>query len=295
MGSKMQTSIKFCDGSFVTVSCEKVLANNMRTCHSHGVWELYFLAEGERYLYVDGRFYRLRAGDAFLAAPGVMHRTLDEGGYTKFVAMLPKSLIPASFFEPFKIVRTGREEYTAVLSEIADLERDPTDTRCLYTVMKLLFSVMTLPWYGEAAVESPAIGRIGAILDYLETHFTEKISLTSLAERFYISEYYLCRLFKEYMGRSFTEYVSYLRVERAKILLLDGIPASRVWRMSGFGSESSFNRVFKECVGVSAREWKNRDKENYGAQDVVSNAPFLFLWKLPIGVGNSVKTVVAKA
>ena len=259
MGSKMQTSIKFCDGSLVTLSYEKVWANNMRTCHSHGVWELYFLAEGERYLYVDGGFYKLRAGDVFLAAPGVMHRTLDEGGYTKFVAMLPKSLIPASFSESFKIVRMGREEHTSLLSEIADTARCVSETKSLSFVMRLLFSVMNLPWYGEAAVESPAIGRIGEILDYLETSFTEKISLTSLAERFYISEYYLCRLFKEYTGRTFNEYINALRTDRAKLLLSDGISVGRVWRMSGFGSESSFNRVFKERVGVSAREWKNKN------------------------------------
>ena len=254
----MQTSIKFYDGSLVTLSYEKVLANNMRTCHSHGVWELYFLAEGERYLYVDGSFYKLCAGDVFLAAPGVMHRTLDEGGYTKFVAMLPKTLIPASFSESFKIVRMGREEHFARASEIADLERGATDAELLSLVARLLLSVMTLPWYGEAAAESPAIGRIGEILDYLETNFTEKISLTSLAERFYISEYYLCRLFKEYTGRTFNEYINTLRTDRAKLLLSDGIPVSRVWRMSGFGSESSFNRVFKERVGLSAREWKNK-------------------------------------
>ena len=255
----MRSSINFCDGSTVILSFEKVLANNMRTCHSHNAYELYFLVEGERYLYVDGSFYKLSAGDAFIAAPGVMHRTLDEGGgYSKFVAMLPKSLVPSSFTDSVKIVKVGEADAEALASDILLASGETDDARRLFTVTRLLSLVLSLPSCAERTVESPVIGRVGVILDYIESHFTEKISLTSLAERFYISEYYLCRLFKEYTGRTFNDYVNSLRVERAKLLLSEGVSVGRVWRRSGFGSESSFTRVFRERCGVCAREWKNK-------------------------------------
>ena len=253
----MYRKIELCDGGEITISHNRVMANNMRTCHSHSSYEVYFLTEGDRYLYAEGKFYMLRPGDIFIISPGVMHRTLDEGGgYSKFVVMLPKSHIPASFSESVRIVRPSDGAINLLLDDITTAERDGTDAIWLLAVTRLVASAVSLPQYGEPALESPAIGRMGAILDYLESHFTDRISLASLAERFYISEYYLCRLFKEYTGRTLNEYLAALRVDRAKLLLSGGMPVRGVWKASGFGSESSFTRTFRERAGCCAREWK---------------------------------------
>lgn len=256
----METKIELSDGEEIKINSESVMANNMKLCHSHSHYELYFLTEGERYLYAENRFYLLRRGDIFLIPPGVMHRTLDSGGsgYSKFVAMLPKSVVPKYSAPDFRIVRPN-DKLSAELFEKAESVRYGNGDGFL-AVMHLLSTALSLPMYAEEAVSSPTIGRVGEILNYLDEHFTEKISLASLSERFYISEYYLCRLFKEYTGRTLNEYVAHLRVERAKLLLSDGVSVSRVWRMSGFGSESSFTRVFRERVGCSAREWKNKKR-----------------------------------
>lgn len=253
----MNVRIELSDGAEIKVCAERVMANNMKFCHSHAHYELYFLTEGERYLYAENRFYVMRLGDVFLMPPGIMHRTLDSGGgYSKFVAMLPKSVVPKCPAADFRIVRPSGKLLEELLAAAESVKCGDGD--CFLTVMRLLSTVQKLPMYAEEALSSPTIGRVGEILNYLDNHFTEKISLVSLSERFYISEYYLCRLFKEYTGRTFNEYLAGLRVERAKLLLMEGIPVSRVWRDSGFGSESSFTRVFREKTGCSAREWKNK-------------------------------------
>ena len=254
----MEAKIELSDGSEIKINSERVRANNMKLCHSHSLYELYFLTEGERYLYAENRFYLLRRGDIFLMPPGVMHRTLDAGGggYSKFVVMLPRSLVPKCSGQPYRIVRPSGG-YSEELFSLAKKAEETGEAGRFAAVMKLLSASVELPMCSEEAVSSPAIGRVGEILGYLDEHYTERVSLTSLSERFFISEYYLCRLFKEYTGRTLNEYVSHLRVERAKLLLSGGVAVSRVWRMSGFGSESSFTRVFREKVGCSAREWKS--------------------------------------
>ena len=256
----MEEKLELFDGSEIKITTERVRANNMKLCHSHSSYELYFLTEGERYLYVENRFYLLRRGDIFLIPPGVMHRTLDAGGggYSKFVVMLPRSVVPRYSGQQHRIVRPSHECAEELFSLAGKVEKTKAVGR-FFAVMKLLSAAIELPMYSEEAVSSPAIGRVGEILNYLDGHFTERVNLTSLSERFFISEYYLCRLFKEYTGRTLNEYVSQLRVERAKLLLDGGEAVSRVWRMSGFGSESSFTRVFREKVGCSAREWKKRN------------------------------------
>lgn len=255
----MNAKIELADGNEIHINAESVKANNMKLCHSHSCYELYFLTEGERYLYAENRFYKMRRGDISLMPPGIMHRTLDseKSDYSKFVVMLPKSLIPKSSASEFRVVRPS-DDFAEELFRTVKSVSGTSEVDDYAAILKLLDAVLTLPIYNEETVSSPAIGRVGEILNYLDDHFTEKITLTSLSERFYISEFYLCRLFKEYTGRTLNEYISHLRVERAKLLLSDGVPVSRVSRMAGFGSESSFNRIFRENVGCSAREWKSK-------------------------------------
>ena len=255
----MDAKIGLADGDEIRINAESVKANNMKLCHSHSCYELYFLTEGERYLYAENRFYKMRRGDISLMPPGIMHRTLDseKSDYSKFVVMLPKSLIPKYSASEFRIVRPS-DDFSAELLRCVRSVSAANVIDSYSAILRLLNAVLTLPIYNEETVSSPVIGRVGEILNYLDEHYTEKITLTSLSERFYISEYYLCRLFKEYTGRTLNEYISHLRVEKAKLLLSDRVSVSRAWKMAGFGSESSFNRIFRERVGCSAREWKHK-------------------------------------
>lgn len=255
----MNSKIWLADGGEIKIIAESVKANNMKLCHSHPCYELYFLADGERYLYVENRFYKMRRGDISLMPPGIMHRTLDseKSDYSKLVVLLPKSMIPKHSASEFRIVRPSDD----LIEELLGTVNSVSGTNVIddySAILKLLNAVLTLPIHNEETVSSPAIGRVREILNYLDEHFTENITLISLSERFYISEYYLCHLFKEYTGRTLNEYISRLRVERAKLLLSDGVSVSRAWQMAGFGSDSSFNRAFRENVGCSAREWKSK-------------------------------------
>ncbi len=255
----MNAKICLADGNEIRINAESVKANNMKLCHSHSCYELYFLTEGERYLYAENRFYKMRQGDISLMPPGIMHRTLDseKSDYSKFVVLLPKSMVPSNSASAFRIVRPSGE-LAEELFKTARSVSGASEVDDYAAVLKLLDAVLTLSIYNEETVSSPAIGKVGEILNYLDEHFTKKITLLALSERFFISEYYLCRLFKEYTGRTVNEYITHLRVERTKLLLSDGVSVSRAWRMAGFGSESSFNRTFREMVGCSAREWKKR-------------------------------------
>lgn len=252
----MDTKICLADGNEIEITAESVKANNMKLCHSHSCYELYFLTEGERYLYVENRFYKMRQGDISLIPPGVMHRTLDseKSDYSKFVVMLPKSMVPSNSSSSFRIVRLSGKPLENMFNAVKPVS-GTSEVNDFVAILKLLETVLTLPIHDET-VSSPTIGRVGEILNYLDEHFTEKITLLALSERFYISEYYLCRLFKEYTGRTINEYIMHLRVERTKHLLSDGVSLNRVWRMVGFGSKSSFNRTFREILGYSAKEWK---------------------------------------
>jgi AraC-like DNA-binding protein len=94
---------------------------------------------------------------------------------------------------------------------------------------------------------------------FIEDHRTEDLSLGQVAKAVHTSVFYFCKLFKKSTGINFTEYVSQVRVERAKELLLD--PHRRVSQVAyeaGFQSLTHFNRMFKHVAGESPTDYRNR-------------------------------------
>ncbi|MEG0511430.1 MAG: response regulator [Clostridia bacterium] len=95
--------------------------------------------------------------------------------------------------------------------------------------------------------------------EYIAAHFTDNLTLETVAKQMYISSGYLSRLFKEKTGTGFKEYIYECRVERAKELLL-GDPSLKTYEiatMSGFRDYKHFSQAFLKSCGVSAREYRN--------------------------------------
>jgi len=94
---------------------------------------------------------------------------------------------------------------------------------------------------------------------YIEEHHTEDISLGEVAKSVHTSLYYFCKIFKKHTGLHFTEYVSRIRLEKAKNLLLNpNLRISEIAYEVGFQSLTHFNRVFKKIVGQSPTEYRGR-------------------------------------
>ncbi|AEJ61594.1 two component transcriptional regulator, AraC family [Spirochaeta thermophila DSM 6578] len=93
---------------------------------------------------------------------------------------------------------------------------------------------------------------------YLRKHFREPLSSGELARRFRMSESYLRKLFREYKGTSFKDYLTSLRIEEAKRLLslTPHLPIKAVAASVGFKDEFYFSRVFRERTGISPTAYR---------------------------------------
>jgi AraC-like DNA-binding protein/ligand-binding sensor protein len=108
----------------------------------------------------------------------------------------------------------------------------------------------------EENVEPPMIARAK---QFIGDHQDEDISLTDVAKSVNASTFYFCKMFKKASGINFTEYLSRVRVEKAKNLLLN--PNARVSEVAynvGFQSLTHFNRVFRKLTGYSPTEYRRR-------------------------------------
>lgn len=94
---------------------------------------------------------------------------------------------------------------------------------------------------------------------YIDQHYGEAISLKDVAASVYLSPAYFSRLFKQHMQENITDYITRVRVEKAKQLLLDG--CYKVYEIServGYRNEKYFFRIFKKYTGQTPFEYGKR-------------------------------------
>ncbi len=104
--------------------------------------------------------------------------------------------------------------------------------------------------------EPPVIRRAK---EYIAQHQSEELSLGQVAKAVNASTFYFCKLFKKYTGLHFTDYVSRVRIEKSKNLLLNpNLRVSEIAYEAGFQSLTHFNRVFKRILGLSPTEYRSQ-------------------------------------
>ena len=106
---------------------------------------------------------------------------------------------------------------------------------------------------GEQREERPIHG----ITRYLQEHLAEEASLSVLAEEFHLSAQYISQLFKNEIGVGFLTYLTNIRMERAKQLLLStSLSIAEVSEQSGYGDYRVFTKVFKKAEGITPSQYR---------------------------------------
>jgi AraC-like DNA-binding protein len=91
--------------------------------------------------------------------------------------------------------------------------------------------------------------------EYLHELFTENVGLETLASAVGLNRFHLLRLFRAEFGLPPHEYLTHLRVARARVLLAEGVPAGRVAMDVGLYDQSQLNRHFKRIVGLTPGQY----------------------------------------
>jgi AraC-like DNA-binding protein len=135
-------------------------------------------------------------------------------------------------------------------------EKLQSQVRLLGVFAELLSIKMNQIAVTESHSEHPVVLRAKGVI---EKHQGEEISLSAVAKAVHVSSFHLCKLFRKSTGLTFTEYVSRIRTEKAKNLLLN--PQLRISEIAyevGFQSLTHFNRIFRKLVGESPTRYRLR-------------------------------------
>lgn len=155
--------------------------------------------------------------------------------------------------------------FTSLLTDIYDLASSSDyirDMRINEKLAVLLTLLMEQSWHPESMMVSRKRVELLEVKSYLDEHYTEKIVLDDLAERFFINKFYMTRIFKETYGTTINNYLISRRITRAKQLLrFTDMTVDEIGNAAGMGDANYFSRMFRKVEGSSPREYRKKWSE----------------------------------
>ncbi|MCI9046448.1 MAG: AraC family transcriptional regulator [Hungatella sp.] len=254
---------------------------NMEFPHFHIFYEMMILLSPKAYHFVEGKRYDMVSNDIILLPPSILHQSVYLPGppSDRIVIgfMLPKQMteqkpgyreILSIFNCATPIFRFHREEQHMIfdrLNEIITLQLSVHNPQVRELMIhnkfiEFLFMLYSLRHRNHYVLNVEDTGireKIYTITNYIHTHYSDDISLSSLADTFYISPYYLSHQFKAVTGYTVVQYIQLTRIKNAQYLLLNSKDKiTRIAEQTGFSSFSQFNRVFRKFCGMSPSDYK---------------------------------------
>ena len=254
--------------------------------HHHDFFEIYFLLSGDVTYLVEGKIIHVMPGDLLLISPRELHQVIirpEMSAYERYVLQIDPQMIRQlsseasdllTGLEParpgagnqFRLRPEDRSRIQDLLDQLyreADSDGYGADLLRSSLLIQLLVTINRLcrqqgPWMDEDSRTSRAVSQV---MDYVNLHYAEPLSLDLLAEKFFVSKYHLSHEFNRQVGTSVYQYIQKKRLLIARQLLAQGKKPSQVYGSCGFTDYTGFYRAFKGEYGVSPREFASEARQ----------------------------------
>lgn len=260
-------------------SVQTAASQSLSLDHCHDSYELLFVMEGTGKYVVEGREYALTARSVMIAKPLEYHYVLIDKDvrYERYIIRFNDSDLIEGANEALSAFLDGENnvrcfcfsgevsdtivsifEHSKIAMALPD-EYSESYKRMILAELIMLFSV-------AKSEDAYTYGfEIGArVIQYLNEHINRDINLDFLSRKFFVSKYYLCRVFKKHNGISIHGYIARKRVMLAKQLIESGESARNAAYKVGYRDYSAFYRAFVKVLGVpplSTRNGQEKDNE----------------------------------
>ncbi len=254
--------------------------------HAHDSTEIMYLVSGSCRIYVytsDGREHllQLSKGEFVLIDALVPHRLEAEddvsfrmlniefgfaAGRGEPLSMRclaeEEPLIAELLDEPyeFRVLRDPEELYQVLKSLVMELERLNMDENLLVRLLfsQLLCRIALLVEAAKRPTADVADYYVNRSIQYLHEHMDREIKVEDVARIVSLHPGYLQRIFKRITGSTIVDYITRLRMERAKLLLRQtDISVNQIPDYIGVGSRQYFHQLFKKHTGQTPAEYRN--------------------------------------
>ncbi len=154
--------------------------------------------------------------------------------------------------------RKGRESDELYLYSFEQLTEQFEDVRDMIDDLKRLFREEKDQIHHQQVKTQPGrSSTFSAMLEYINDHFGEDITILGLSKRFNLNSNYISQLFRKELDKTFTEYLTGLRMNRASVLLrTTSIPINEIADQVGYKDYFYFSKMFKKIIGVPPRGYR---------------------------------------
>ena len=246
--------------------------------HFHDFHKILLLMKGNVSYCVEGRTYDLKPDDIVFVPAGEVHRPIlhDTATYERIIIYISKDylntyrtleydlaqcLIEAHQKQShvLRVPAFGTTKLGQIVRELEQSLDSNEYANALYRNLLFLEFMIQLNRVAihngvEYLTNSSSNKKMIEVIDFLNEHLTDDISIDFLAETFYLSRYHLMHAFKEETGYTIGNYLSTKRLLLARERIRQGDPITSVCYECGFRNYSTFSRAYKKNFGCSPRE-----------------------------------------
>lgn len=237
--------------------------------HTHDTHEIFCFLAGDADYSVEGNRYSLQHGDVMLMRKSEAHhlilksaskyeRVIINFDIPNIAELDPENRLLAPFndrtlgkFNQYKASLFPGNQWQYYINKLCD---------CATPHQKLCYLLPLLSELAECfeTVRTSHPGaekdRAAAVIKYINRNLCTELSLSSLAEQFYLSKTHLNRIFKQSTGSTVWDYIIVKRLFLARELIHTGEPPTRVCLQCGFKDYTTFYRAYKQHFGTAPRK-----------------------------------------
>ena len=236
--------------------------------HNHKETEIVYIKSGHCIMGVSEKYVPLREGDCIVLPKGVPHWFLVDKKDSCQIAQLE------FYIEIPDEMNTGMELYRQVqyykfsecepvkdlIESICKLHRSDKLGKYKELQMDLMFVQLFIEFAAKLEEQDSyeQNGKIEEIVNYVNENYENDICIEDVAKQFGVSSRYIRKCFKKETGINCSQYITSLRIEKAKELLWSSNKTvTEVALMTGFNSSQYFCRVFQHQTGKMPLEYRN--------------------------------------
>lgn len=276
--------IQYPPGSHVRIWCNTDPENF--DSHYHNCAEIIFMYEGECTYSFSSKEVPLKTGDIVVIPPYMMHKQTANHPYKQFVALLDVGpLINFGLFSTHTSsikdillcnTETCPQIYNSIYNSFIDMINSYFTYNSFWEIESYSYFMQMLICIGrniKSTAQADAIAptttskiqfiKFEELLQYMDANFSEQLSLEDMSNRVGFSKYHFVRLFKEYTGTTFYNYLTNKRIQHAKILLSGTDEITDIAFQCGYNNQTSFCRSFKKLCGCPPTEYRQQLQEKH--------------------------------
>ncbi len=239
--------------------------------HWHSEYEIIFVRSGRLDLTADDRSLVLEKGDSVFLSDGALHGGIPSGddclydcivfsgefilkntSHKEIKSILRHEKSIKTFLPNNEFEGVGRR-ISALCECLANAESDGDTVIATGILLEIFGEIIKSGGVTECGtVSNKHISRLKNVISYIDSHYSEKVTLEGIAQAVGVSPKYLCRTFVSLTGKTPISYLNEYRVECACEMLRGGEESMLdIAAACGFGDQSYFVKQFRKTVGVT--------------------------------------------